>query len=76
MHGTVWEWCWSSFQPYPLEDELRPVGALRVLRGGSFYIGAAWLRSAIRLRGAPGDRYRVVGFRCSGPFLPSSALEP
>lgn len=54
----------------------RPVGANRVIRGGAFNDDAWWLRSVSRYRNQPGIRLRYLGFRCVGPSLPSSKLEP
>ncbi len=51
MHGNVWEWC---------EDA---EGAGRVLRGGSWYIGADDCRSVIRNWNDPGGRLSNLGFR-------------
>jgi formylglycine-generating enzyme required for sulfatase activity len=75
MHGLVWEWCFSGFERYPVTTHVhRPVGANRVLRGGSYIDVARNLRSAIRLRDPPGLRYRNFGFRCAGPSSPSSRI--
>jgi len=35
----------------------------RVLRGGSYYFGSRYLRTADRIRGGAGGRYRNYGFR-------------
>ncbi|MEX1363989.1 MAG: SUMF1/EgtB/PvdO family nonheme iron enzyme [Nannocystaceae bacterium] len=70
MHGNVWEWCRDAFGSYATRaaegDGLRhePVrDADRVLRGGGWYFVAAFVRSAIRHAGGPGDRGVFVGFR-------------
>jgi formylglycine-generating enzyme required for sulfatase activity len=72
MHGNVWEWCQDGFGDYPAGPVVDPEGAAsggrRVLRGGSWFNIARGLRSAYRLRGDPGDRYRDFGFRLAlGP---------
>jgi formylglycine-generating enzyme required for sulfatase activity len=64
MHGNVWEWCWSDYEPYPSKASDRPIRANRVLRGGSFFDSAGALRSAFRDGDRPGDRVEVIGFRC------------
>ena len=51
MHGNVWEWCAT------------PVGSHRVVRGGSYWLGADWCRSAFRNWRRPGARDDDLGFR-------------
>ena len=54
MHGNVWEWCDSRYEP----------GAItRVLRGGSWYYDGRRCRSADRYGLVPGSRYHACGFR-------------
>lgn len=51
VHGNVWEWTSS------------PQGSYRVIRGGSWYYSAGYLRSAYRVYGTPSNRNNVVGLR-------------
>jgi formylglycine-generating enzyme required for sulfatase activity len=51
VHGNVWEWVQDSD------------GSLRVLRGGSWYDGPQYLRSADRGWSDPSNRYDNWGFR-------------
>ncbi len=71
MHGNVWEWVFDAFDSRI--DELERVqdpyvagypGAPRILRGGSFSIGAWELRSAYRIVDAPSHRMWNFGLRC------------
>ena len=67
MMGNVWEWCSDWRGDYPTGSVTDPTGpssgSLRVLRGGSWYLGARDARSANRLRGDPGYRHFNLGFR-------------
>ena len=54
MHGNVWECC---------QNEVEPVVS-RVVRGGSWDLGAHSCRSAVRSRSEPGFRLSFFGFRC------------
>ena len=66
MLGNVSEWCSDCYVSYPSGSVMDPTGAgsgfLRVFRGVGWYYEARYVRSAIRYRGAPGDRYGL-GFR-------------
>lgn len=67
--GNVSEWtqdCWNdSYSGDPADGRARESGdcGRRVLRGGSWFIGAWFLRSANRFRNVPDGRDAYYGFR-------------
>ena len=70
VHGNVWEWvedCRNdSYRGAPSDGSAWERGdcSRRVLRGGSWYFGPRYLRSAYRGRNYPGLRYwSLIGFR-------------
>ena len=67
MHGNVWEWCSDRYGDYPSGSVVDPTGArsgsVRVNRGGSWFSGARFCRSAIRYGNSPGVRGNDLGFR-------------
>jgi len=69
MHGNVREWCADGQRRYGSKEVTDPLGptktgAVRVLRGGSWFSFARNVRSASRNALDPGDRI-YIGFRCA-----------
>ena len=70
LAGNVKEWVADWFAPeYPMADAADPLGPdqgdARVVRGGGYVHGRAWLRSATRDRERPAERAPWLGFRCA-----------
>ncbi len=68
--GNAEEWVADWWAPeYPETSEVNPkgpsVGDEKVLRGGSFWHGRAWLRAAERNKDFPSARRPWRGFRCA-----------
>lgn len=66
MHGNVFEWCLDSFAYYNLAALTDPfvTGQLgRIIRGGSWFHGSSFARSAYRYFLNPGNTVSGIGFR-------------
>ena len=66
IHGNVWEWVqdkYSKSLPGGKDPLHTSSGSYRVIRGGSWYNFALFLRSAYRVNRYPGGESSVVGFR-------------
>jgi len=75
LAGNVQEWVADWFATeYPAADAVNPkgpdIGERRVVRGGSYMHGPAWLRSAARDKASPGERTSWIGFRCARDVRP------
>ncbi len=68
MCGNVDEWCNDWFMHYEDKDQKNPIGPAtgeyRVFRGGTYFNGILFLRSANRAYMLPKDRSKFIGFRC------------
>jgi formylglycine-generating enzyme required for sulfatase activity len=66
MHGNVDEWCWDWYGKYSREVQTDPRGAVygayRVLRGGSWFGYAGYMRSAQRSFDHPRGRFSYVSY--------------
>jgi len=70
MHGNVWEWCldWKDSYGGDATDPNGPgSGSIRVLRGGSWYDGAKFCRSAYRTGAGPSLAGNNFDFRLALP---------
>jgi formylglycine-generating enzyme required for sulfatase activity len=77
MSGNVWEWCedqWhDTYEGAPDDGSAwvdREQGALRVCRGGSWFINAQFCRTTPRYHITPARRYYYIGFRLVLSALP------
>jgi formylglycine-generating enzyme required for sulfatase activity len=82
LHGNVYTWCQESYKgDYPtlkdgerIEDKEDSLSiqstSSRVLRGGSFFLRASDVRSALRDGVVPSYRDLDVGFRPARTFTP------
>jgi formylglycine-generating enzyme len=67
MSDNVWEWVYDWYGPYTSDSVTDPEGAVtgsgRIVRGGSWYDGAGFCRSAARSYYGPEIRDAILGFR-------------
>ncbi len=73
MHGNVWEWCRDWYgKKYPKGHVVDPkgpsLGAISILRGGSWFSGARLIRSAYRRWDICDYRSDATGFRVAREF--------
>ncbi len=67
----MWEWCqdWYGKKYYkksPLSKPAGPpTGKHRVIRGGSWNLGAFVMRAAYRIGNTPENTSNQIGFRCA-----------
>ncbi|MDR0561856.1 MAG: formylglycine-generating enzyme family protein [Spirochaetaceae bacterium] len=73
MHGNVYEWCWDQYKPYSESGLNGSMLADAVLRGGSWFSEARFLRSANRVRAAHDARAYYIGFRVARSIFTGAA---
>ena len=79
LAGNVWEWCLDEYSPTayqrngkgvprnPINLRFRDVLRSRVIRGGAWDVGSAFLRSSLRFKFYPLDSTHTIGFRVVRP---------
>ncbi|MDR2476786.1 MAG: formylglycine-generating enzyme family protein [Treponema sp.] len=74
LSGNVCEWCWDWYGAYSSGTQTDPTGAAsgtyRVVRSGSWYYVARFVRSAVRDYFAPSFRNNNLGFRLVRSCVP------
>lgn len=74
MHGNMYEWCEDKCGDYPSGDLVDPVGSshgkCRIMRGGCWYFGARFCRSANRIKNSPSYADAFTGFRLCCDKIP------